>query len=310
MPPQQRLGPREFEIAVGLPAESLDARTTALLERTPLLFTPLDEAAQATTRAKVAEDIDRGFTVVGEHRAAIWRDAWQDHLDDFVLSGHALEALNPRFVGGTALLRWQGAYVEGVTERFELAFLEIFRDWLFRTYLPDASHLYEFGSGSAFNVAAYAKLYPQTAITALDWAPAAVTLANLLGEHHGMKISGQRFDFFAPDSAFEFAPNSCVLTMCALEQVGERFLPFMDFLREKRPRRVVHMEPMLELYDPQFPHDALAIRYHQQRKYLTGLLPHLRALENAGAIRLLKVQRLKFGSRFHECFSLIAWEPV
>ncbi|WP_425065360.1 hypothetical protein [Reyranella sp.] len=310
MSPHQRLGQREFEIACGLPAGSLDERTKALLEKTPLLYTALDEAAQAAARAKVAEDIDRGFTVVGEHRASIWRDAWQDHLDDFISSGHALEALNPRFVGGTVLLRWQGAYVEGVTERLELAFLEIFRDWLFRTYLADTSHLYEFGSGSAFNVAAYAKLYPQTDITALDWAPAAVTIANLLGERHGMKIAGERFDFFAPDSGFEFAPNSSVLTMCALEQVGERFRPFLDFILEKRPKRVVHVEPMLELYDPALPHDALAIRYHQQRKYLTGLLPHLRSLEQAGSIRLLKVQRLKFGSRFHECFSLVAWEPV
>src|SRR5689334_12876936 len=140
MSPQQRMGQKEFETAVGLPPGSLDERTKTLLEQTSLLYSSLDEDAQAATRAKVAEDIDRGFTVVGEHRAGIWRDAWQDHLDDFVRSGHALEALNPRFVGGTALLRWQGTYIEGVTERFELAFLEIFRDWLFRTYLADASH--------------------------------------------------------------------------------------------------------------------------------------------------------------------------
>jgi len=36
----------------------------------------------------------------------------------------------------------------------------------------------------------------------------------------------------------------------------------------------------------------------------------LRALEKAGSIRFLKVQRLKFGSRFHECFSVIVWEPA
>ena len=76
MSPHQRLGQREFEIACGLPAGSLDERTKALLEKTPLLYTALDEAAQAAARAKVAEDIDRGFTVVGEHRASIWRDAW------------------------------------------------------------------------------------------------------------------------------------------------------------------------------------------------------------------------------------------
>jgi len=75
MSPHQRLGQKEFEVAVGLPAGSLDERTKALLEKTPLLFSPLDDAAQAVTRETEAEDIDHGFTVVGEHRASIWRDA-------------------------------------------------------------------------------------------------------------------------------------------------------------------------------------------------------------------------------------------
>ena len=133
MPRQQRLGSTEFELATGLPAGSLDARTRSLLEETPLFFSPLNESAQQKIHAEVEAEINRGFTVVGQHRADVWRDAWQDHLDDFVRSGHALAALNPRFVGGTSILRWQGAYVEGVTSRFELAFLEIFRDWIVRS---------------------------------------------------------------------------------------------------------------------------------------------------------------------------------
>ncbi|MDI1266022.1 MAG: hypothetical protein PS018_22490 [bacterium] len=309
MPRQQRFGSTEFELAAGLPAGSLDARTRSLLEETPLFFLPLNENAQQKIRAEVQAEIDRGFTVVGQHRAGVWRDAWQDHLDEFVRSGHALEALNPRFVGGTSILRWQGAYVEGVTSRFELAFLEIFRDWLFRTYLSDIGHLYEFGSGSAFNVAAYARLFPAVGITALDWAPAAVALADLLHSKHGMKIAGQRFDFFVPDQALDLSVDGGVLTMCALEQIGDRFGPFVDYLLDKRPKRVVHVEPILELYDPASPHDAAAVRYHSQRKYLSGLLPSLQELARQGKIQLRKVHRLHFGSRFHECFCLIVWEP-
>lgn len=310
MPSQQRLGSAEFELATGLPSGTLDTRTRALLEATPLDFTPLDEVAQQRIRSEVEAEIARGFTVVGEHRANIWRDAWQDHLDDFVRSGHALEALNPRFMGGTSILRWQGAYAEGITPRFELLFLEIFRDWLFRTYLSDIGHLYEFGSGSAFNVAAYARLFPSAEITALDWAPAAVAIAELLRAEHRMKIAGRKFDFFAPDETLDLSPNGGVLTMCALEQIGDRFGSFLDYLLTKRPKRVVHVEPIVELYDSASPHDALAIRYHSQRKYLTGLLPHLQRLDQEGRIKLHRVQRLRFGSRFHECFCLIVWEPV
>lgn len=309
MPRQQRLGSTEFELAAGLPAGSLDSRTRSLLDETPLHLSPLDESAQQRIRAEVAAEIERGFTMVGEHRAGVWRDAWQDHLDDFVRSGHALEALNPRFVGGTPVLRWQGSYAEGVTPRFELAFLQIFRDWLFRTYLSDVDHLYEFGSGSAFNVAAYARLFPAIGITALDWAPAAVVLADLLHTKHGMRIAGQRFDFFAPDQGLDLSAEGGVLTMCALEQIGDRFGPFLGYLLDKRPKRVVHIEPILELYDPASPHDALAIRYHSQRNYLTGLLPFLQGLAREGRIHLQRVQRLRFGSRFHECFCLIVWEP-
>ena len=306
---QKRLGSTEFELATGLPAGSLDARTRSLLEQTPLLFSSLDESAQKRIQEEVEAEIDRGFTVVGEHRADVWRDAWQDHLDDFVKSDHALAALNPRFVGGSSIIRWQGAYVEGVTSRFELAFLEVFRDWLFRTYLSDIDHLYEFGSGSAFNVAAYARLFPDVGITALDWAPAAVALADLLHSKHGMKIEGKRFDFFAPDRALDLSVEGGVLTMCALEQIGDRFEPFVDYLLDKQPKRVVHVEPILELYDPAFPHDASAIRYHSQRKYLSGLLPSLQRAARQGKILLRKVQRLRFGSRFHECFCLVVWEP-
>ena len=303
------LGPAEFAKALGLEAAALGDQTRALLERSSLRLAPIDAAKQTELEDETERQIRAGFTVVGEHRAGIWRDAWQEQLERFEQSGHDLEALNPKFMADTAIVRWQGAYAWGVSDRFELVLFEILRDWLFRTYLADVSHLYEFGSGSAFNVAAYAKLFPKVPVTALDWAPAAVRLAELLREKHGMSVSGRRFDFFSPDPTLKLAEGSGVLTMCALEQTGERFGTFIDFLVAQRPRRVVHVEPIVELYDPSLRHDRLAIEYHTQRKYLTGLLPALRRLAADGRIGIPNVRRLRFGSRFHECFTIIVWEP-
>ena len=310
MNPEIIVGSIEFEAALGLEAGTLDQRTAQLLNDAQLRFLPIDEAAQVNLRRETAEQIAKGFSVVGEHRAGIWHDAWQDQLERFENSNFNLKALNPNFVAGSSILRWQGAYVQGVTSQYELVFLEVLRDWLFRRYLSDVDHLYEFGSGSAFNVAAYAKLFPSTPITALDWAPAAVRIAELLRSQLSLKIEGRRFDFFSPSGDLELGRASGVLTMCALEQIGNRFRPFLDYVLQQRPKRVVHMEPTLELYDPTSEHDQLAIKYHTQRQYLHGFLPALLQLADEHRLRMIYSRRLRFGSRFHECFSVHVWEPL
>ena len=299
-----------FAQAIGYEERQVDERTVNILDKANLVYEPINRAGQLEIEAEIEKQIAKGFTVVGEHRSGIWRDAWQDQLDHFEQSKYDLKALNPNFVAAAPILRWQGQYIRGIAERFELLFLEIFRDWLFRTHLADIGHLYEFGSGSAFNVAAYAQLFPETSITALDWAPAAVKIATLLASQHGMKISGRKFDFFAPDRALELHPQSGVLTMCALEQTGDRFNTFLDYLVACRPKRVVHVEPTPELYDPTSSHDRLALEYHKQRKYLTGLLPALQRLAQENKVRISWTRRLHFGSRFHECYTIIVWEPV
>jgi len=305
-----RIGQAEFEQALGLEVGQLDNRTRRLLDGAALQFARIDGAGQAKLEAEIARQIAGGFTVVGEHRAEIWRDVWREQLEVFKQSNYDLEALNPKFFKGSAILRWQGEYIQSISDGFQLTFFEILRDWLFRTCLSDIDHLYEFGSGSAFNVAAYARLYPEVPITALDWAPTAVRIADLLHEKLGMKVKGRKFDFFAQQQDLALAPRSGVLTMCALEQTGERFGPFLDYLLANRPRRVVHVEPTVELYAPDLPHDALATQYHKQRKYLTGLLPALQHLSSEGKIQLQIVRRLRFGSRFHECFTVIVWDPM
>ena len=210
---ENRIGPTEFEQALGLKSGSLDSRSISLLQDAGLRYAAIDDEGQVNLRSEIADQISAGFTVVGEHRAGIWRDAWQEQLEKFEHSKFDIESLNPKFMADTAILRWQGSYIRGITEKFELVFLQILRDWLFRNYLADVDHLYEFGSGSAFNVAAYAELFPDTPITALDWAPAAVRIAELLREKHQMKIVGKKFDFFAPDPNLALGSKSGVLTM-------------------------------------------------------------------------------------------------
>ena len=92
----------------------------------------------------------------------------------------------------------------------------------------------------------------------------------------------------------------------AVEQLGgsEAFKPFVEWLIERRPRVVLHVEPTVELYDSANLIDALAIRFHRKRQYTTGLLPYLQAHPR---VRMLKVERGYFGSLMLEAYNVVLW---
>lgn len=246
--------------------------------------------------------LDQGFAPVGGHRARNWDDSWQEHLERFEASGFDVEALRPKFVGATPVLRFAGDYIKPDDADLEWTFFQRLREWVFGTFLGDVDALHEFGSGSATNVAAFARSRPQIPVFAHDWSPAAVRMAELLREKCGMNVKGERVDFFQPH--FGLHPQAGVFTCCALEQVGCRFAPFLQRLLDLKPKRVVHIEPLLELYDQDNVFDQVAIRHHLQRGYLMGLLPWLEK-----RVDILLKQRLHFGSRFGESFMLLVWEP-
>jgi hypothetical protein len=100
------------------------------------------------------------------------------------------------------------------------------------------------------------------------------------------------------------------LTMCALEQIGDKHEEFLQFLLRQSPALCINMEPICELYDEDNLLDHLAIRYHKQRGYLEGYLSRLRQLESQGRLTILKAQRVFFGNVYHEGYSFVVWKPA
>jgi hypothetical protein len=125
-----------------------------------------------------------------------------------------------------------------------------------------------------------------------------------------LATQGRLFNFFAPDPEFRLEPGAVVLTFGALEQVGDRFGPFLEFLRANRPLRCVHVEVLEEMYDDSLLLDALALRYHRSRGYLSGFLPALQQRAARGELVLERVFRQHFGNRFNDTFSYLIWQPA
>ena len=100
-----------------------------------------------------------------------------------------------------------------------------------------------------------------------------------------------------------------MLTFGALEQVGGRFGPFIDYVLGQRPAVCLHIEGFVELYEPRDLFDYLAARYHRRRGYLEGLLPHLQQLERSGEVEILSVHRHRAGVYSNDTYSHVAWRP-
>ncbi len=227
-----------------------------------------------------------------------WNAAWQEHLNLLECG----DEVKPAYVGKSSIHRYQGRYIQALVPDFEERWRKHFREWLFRTFLSDVDCLFEFGAGSCEHLVAFREQFPDKGTMALDYSRAAVGIARKL------QISSKEFDFFAPDWDFHLLPGDGILTFDALEQVGTRFWPFLAYLLDKRPQRVVHVEPWVGSYGLD-PFDQIARDYHEQRGYLRGFFPALKLLANQSVINLLYRKRMGFGSRFHEGYSVAVWEP-
>lgn len=299
----------DFARAFGVRPEELPADARDFISRTDFSYEPLAPTERDQTMLGILRKIDGNeFQKVGEHRKEVWEKGWQENLDAFATAG--LGGLVPRFVRPNQIVRLNQDYVRPRNPTFELDFFTVFRLWLYQHYFVSASQVFEFGCGSGYNLVALARLFPQKDIYGLDWAESAVKLVNEIGRTQQLRLQGRRFDFFNPDQDLEFGSHSMVLTMAALEQVGSRHEKFLEFLLQKRPALVVHMEPLCELYDPDNLVDYLAIRYHKGRQYLDGYLSRLRALAAEKKIEIVKIQRICFGSLYHEGYSFVVWKPL
>jgi SAM-dependent methyltransferase len=247
--------------------------------------------------------------VAGPARQTRWESGWRENLDAVRRDGFDLARLAPRYFRPD-VVRWNGDYVAPERAAFEHDLFAVLRRVVFARWCADAARVVELGCGTGANLVALTEQYPTVEAVGADWTEASQALLAEAARATGRALRGVRFDMFHPArAALPIDRAAVVLTVHALEQLGTGFRPLLDWLLARRPRRVVHVEPIVELYDDGLLLDALARDYHRRRGYLDGYLPALERLAAEGAIRLHVARRVRFGSLFHEAYSLVVWEP-
>lgn len=247
------------------------------------------------------------ITKSGEHRINEWENGWDENLINFKNSKN-IEDLIPKYHGKNRIVRWMQQPVMPITENFDYKIHISIIDAVLRHYLDNIKNVFEFGCGPAYHLIRLNQYNNNFNLHGSDWTVASQNIINQINNVLNLNIKPFNFNFFKPDYNVVIPSNSAIYTVAALEQIGENFKEFVDFLLVKKPNICIHFEPIDELLDENNLIDSLSIKYFRKRNYLNGFLPYLEQLEKENKIEILNKQRIFSGSYFIEGHSLIVWK--
>lgn len=222
---------------------------------------------------------------------AAWERCWEEAAKRYRETGD----LTPAFLR-EGIVRHDGNFIAGMAEK---EYVERLHRWLADQF-KDCRMVAEYGCGTGYNLSALSRLLTNGAtLLGLDYSQAAVDLVKSVGF-----VAGS-IDMRNPTKMEPYPPCTGILTFGSMEQIGDP-RPFIDWLIERRPEKVIHIEPIPELLDENNLMDWLSLQFHKKRGYTVGLLPYL---QQNTKVEMLHVERSHFGSLLLESYAKIVWRP-
>jgi hypothetical protein len=304
-------GPAELAQLTGAHPEAAHAAFAALCPP-ELRYRQLGPAERAKVIADIEDTIsNRPMRVVGSDDPLVWEKGWGELADQLKDRPITFETLRPQYFHAGVPCRLFDELVEPVAPEFEYWLGLCVRYLVFREFLQGWSHIVEFGCGTGINLLILSKLAPKAQLLGCDWASASQGILQQMAQETGCAIEGHRFNMLSAsgDGAGPVGPTTAVLTVHALEQLGSGWGPFLDYIRAHGPGLCLHVEPLVELYDPTSTLEQLGRRYHEKRNYLCGFLPAVKDLATRGKAEIVAVRRTPFGGLYHQAYSVLAWRP-
>jgi len=237
-----------------------------------------------------------------------FESGWNETLQMCLLQGVSADTLKPKYVRPYTRIRYNGDFITPENPFLNDELLSIATSYSFRKYLAGTERIYEFGCGTGRYLFELSDIFPQKSLVGLDWTDSSKKILQRMAQT-GRHVKGIHFDMLNPDNDLGLKPGSAVVTIGAMEQLGDSFGPFLSYLLAQNPQIVIHHEPIKEFYDENVLFDYLAILYHDQRRYLSGFWGALQQLAHEGRLEILDGRRLYFGDPYHESASFIAWTP-
>ena len=309
---QARLDLAMFARIFDIPPNEVPEESRRLLETHDFDYDVIRGSRREEIMLSILQRLDSGaMSIAGKEKQDVWEKGWAENLSDYISSKGSLDELIPKYYRPNQPCRMCGEYVVGRDPYFEYNFFKVLRSYLFKTYASQAKVVYEFGCGPGHNLVALAERFPDMALFGFDWASSAVDLVNRISRDKDYKMRGIQFDMFNPNYSIEIEPErSLLITIGALEQTGNDFDPFLEFVLRKKPALCFNVEPLKELYQTESLFDYLAWKHHTIRNLLGDYLGRLRSLENSGRLSIKKAKKISFGGLMVDGWSFVVWQPL
>jgi hypothetical protein len=279
-----------------------------LVEGQDLRYKRLSQESRDSIILRVLKRLDDvNLTPSGEAYLGKWESGWGENRKDYGNTGDVKDLL-PKFVKKNEVIRFEADYALPLSSEFETSFVNILRQFIFEKFLIGFENIYEFGAGTGHNLVQLAKIFPNARLVGADWSVEACKLMGEVGSNLAINLSSVEFDMFNPSFDLEVPQGSALITVGALEQLGEKHEDFFKFILKKKFKICIHFETSYELYDESKLFDALAMRYLEKRNWLRGFFGNLKKSEDDGSLKIL-YQKRTFGSLFHDGYTVTVWRP-
>ena len=257
---------KDIEDVVGF---SISNDCKKLIKSFNLTYRELTKEERDSIILNIINVINNDIEYAGKHRLEKWEKGWYENFE-LLKQTKDINSLIPKYFNKHNIARWKGDFIKCETEYFDYKLHIILVDAILHKFVgTNYSSLYEFGCGPAYHLLRFGKFNPEVNLIGLDWAMASQDIIkeiNDLGINN--KITGYNFDYFKPDYNINIAPNSAIFTCASLEQIGENYKEFVDYLISKQPNLCIHFEPSSELLNENSLVDKLSILYFEKRNYL------------------------------------------
>ena len=239
-----------------------------------------------------------------------WQDDWFNVLQNLRTNNENVKSIiRPKWFRESAFVNIQNCLSLTETSYVDWEYQLITRQMLFYTHLKDIENICEFGSGSGTNFYLINEILQNKNFILSD---ISVTSLKII-EELKRKLNRNNLTYsnidIEQDIDLQLPDNTAVITTSVLEQIGDNYKNFINFILKEKPQIVINVEPIVELLDSKNGFDNVMNLYCEKRKYLAGYLTELEKLEKQKKIKIIMKKRTMVSGTFIEN-SVLIWKVL
>lgn len=239
-----------------------------------------------------------------------WQDDWFNVLQNLRTNNENVKSIiRPKWFRESAFVNIHNCLSLTETPYVDWEYQLITRQMLFYTHLKDIENICEFGSGSGTNFYLINEILQNKNFILSD---ISVTSLKII-EELKRKLNRNNLIYsnidIEQDIDLQLPDNTAVITTSVLEQIGDNYKNFINFILKEKPQIVINVEPIVELLDSKNGFDNVMNLYCEKRKYLAGYLTELEKLEKQKKIKIIMKKRTMVSGTFIEN-SVLIWKVL